>query len=171
MKNNEDVERFDEPPAWRTKNEEDNQTRTCAWLRFRPPTGVCPRPARARDLFGQRARRSRKPARTVEILLNEMDYAPARIEVKRGEAVSFSCCANVGKEDHEFLLATTKENLAHAVEMKKASAHGRRPQRRPGSHRNKTAEISLEVQQGRHVRILTHDSPDRDLRHGRPTSP
>ena len=26
----------------------------------------------------------KKPARTIEILMNEMDYAPARIEVKRG---------------------------------------------------------------------------------------
>jgi len=58
-----------------------------------------------------------KPARTIEILLNEMDYAPARIEVRRGEQIRF-VLRNVGKEDHEFLLATPKENLAHAVEMK-----------------------------------------------------
>ena len=60
----------------------------------------------------------KKPARTIEILLNEMDYTPARIEVKRGEQVRF-VLRNVGKEDHEFLLATTKENLAHAEVMKK----------------------------------------------------
>ena len=60
----------------------------------------------------------KKPARTIEILLNEMDYAPARIEVKRGEQIRF-VLRNVGKEDHEFLLATTKENLAHAEVMKK----------------------------------------------------
>ncbi|MDD1522551.1 copper resistance protein [Bradyrhizobium sp. WBAH42] len=60
----------------------------------------------------------KKPARTIEILLNEMDYTPAKIEVKRGEQIRF-VLRNVGKEDHEFLLATTKENLAHAVEMKK----------------------------------------------------
>ena len=59
-----------------------------------------------------------KPARTIEILLNEMDYTPARIEVRRGEQIRF-VLRNVGKEDHEFLLATPKENLAHAVEMKK----------------------------------------------------
>ncbi len=60
----------------------------------------------------------KKPARTVEILMNEMDYAPAKIEVKRGEQIRF-VLRNVGKEDHEFLLATTKENLAHAEVMKK----------------------------------------------------
>ncbi|RXG85466.1 copper resistance protein [Bradyrhizobium vignae] len=60
----------------------------------------------------------KKPARTVEVLLNEMDYTPAKIEVKRGEQIRF-VLRNVGKEDHEFLLATTKENLAHADEMKK----------------------------------------------------
>jgi uncharacterized cupredoxin-like copper-binding protein len=60
----------------------------------------------------------KQPARTIEILLNEMDYAPARIEVKRGEQIRF-VLRNVGKEDHEFLLATPKENLAHAEVMKK----------------------------------------------------
>lgn len=60
----------------------------------------------------------KKPARTIEILMNEMDYTPTKIEVKRGEQIRF-VLRNVGKEDHEFLLATTKENLAHAEVMKK----------------------------------------------------
>ncbi|MDA9498360.1 cupredoxin domain-containing protein [Bradyrhizobium sp. CCBAU 11357] len=60
----------------------------------------------------------KKPARTIEILMSEMDYTPAKIEVKRGEQIRF-VLRNVGKEDHEFLLATTKENLAHADQMKK----------------------------------------------------
>ncbi|MBW7971386.1 cupredoxin family protein [Bradyrhizobium sp. BR 10289] len=60
----------------------------------------------------------KKPARTIEILMNEMDYTPSKIEVKRGEQVRF-VLRNVGKEDHEFLLATAKENLAHAEVMKK----------------------------------------------------
>ncbi|MDF0492862.1 MULTISPECIES: cupredoxin family protein [Bradyrhizobium] len=60
----------------------------------------------------------KKPARTIEILMNEMDYTPAKIEVKRGEQIRF-VLRNVGKEDHEFLLATPKENLAHAEQMKK----------------------------------------------------
>ncbi|WP_373568259.1 cupredoxin domain-containing protein [Bradyrhizobium cajani] len=60
----------------------------------------------------------KKPARTIEIAMSEMDYAPSRIEVKRGEQIRF-VLRNVGKEDHEFLLATPKENLAHAEVMKK----------------------------------------------------
>jgi uncharacterized cupredoxin-like copper-binding protein len=60
----------------------------------------------------------KKPARTIEISLSEMSYEPSRIEVKRGEQIRF-VLRNVGKEDHEFLLATTKENLAHAEIMKK----------------------------------------------------
>ncbi|GLR88392.1 cupredoxin domain-containing protein [Bradyrhizobium iriomotense] len=59
-----------------------------------------------------------KPARTIEIALSEMAYEPSRITVKRGEQIRF-VLRNVGKEDHEFLLATTKENLAHAEVMKK----------------------------------------------------
>ena len=59
-----------------------------------------------------------KPARTIEIAMSEMDFAPDRIEVKRGEQIRF-VLRNVGTEDHEFLLATTAENLKHAELMKK----------------------------------------------------
>ena len=58
-----------------------------------------------------------KPSRTIEVLLNEMDFTPARIEVSRGEQIRF-VIRNVGTEDHEFLLATTAENLKHAALMK-----------------------------------------------------
>ena len=60
----------------------------------------------------------RKPARTVEVIMKEMAYEPWSIEVKRGEQIRF-VIRNAGTEDHEFLLATTKENLAHAEMMKK----------------------------------------------------
>jgi len=59
-----------------------------------------------------------KPSRTIEIAMNEMDFAPANIEVKRGEQIRI-VLRNVGTEDHEFLLATTEENLKHAELMKK----------------------------------------------------
>lgn len=59
-----------------------------------------------------------QPARTIEIAMSEMEYEPSRIEVKRGEQIRF-LLRNVGTEDHEFLLATTKENLKHAAVMKK----------------------------------------------------
>jgi uncharacterized cupredoxin-like copper-binding protein len=60
----------------------------------------------------------REPSRTIEIEMDEMSYEPITIEVKRGEQVRF-VLHNVGTEDHEFLLATTKENLKHAEVMKK----------------------------------------------------
>lgn len=81
-----------------------------------------------------------KPARTIEILMNEMDYTPARIEVRRGEQIRF-VLRNVGREDHEFLLATARENLAHAAEMKK---HPHMEHDDPNAVRlapNRTAEI------------------------------
>ena len=59
-----------------------------------------------------------KPARTVEVVMTEMEYKPFLIEVKRGEQIRF-VIRNAGTEDHEFLLSTTKENLAHAEMMKK----------------------------------------------------
>ena len=54
----------------------------------------------------------KKPSRTIEVEMSEMEYAPHRIEVKRGEQIRF-VIRNAGKEDHEFLLATTEENLEH----------------------------------------------------------
>ena len=59
----------------------------------------------------------KKPSRTVEIEMSEMAYTPSRIEVKRGEQIRF-VVRNAGKEDHEFLLATTEENLKHGEVMK-----------------------------------------------------
>jgi uncharacterized cupredoxin-like copper-binding protein len=59
-----------------------------------------------------------KPARTIEIAMSEMSYELSNISVKRGEQIRF-VLRNVGREDHEFLLATTKENLQHAEVMKK----------------------------------------------------
>jgi uncharacterized cupredoxin-like copper-binding protein len=60
----------------------------------------------------------KKPARTIEIAMSEMAFEPFKIEVKRGEQVRF-VLRNAGTEDHEFLLATTEENLKHAELMKK----------------------------------------------------
>lgn len=60
----------------------------------------------------------KKPAREIVVLMSEMDYTPASIEVKRGEQIRF-VVRNVGTEAHEFLLATTAENLKHGEAMKK----------------------------------------------------
>ena len=59
----------------------------------------------------------KKPARTIQVEMSEMAYTPARIEVKRGEQIRF-VVRNIGKEEHEFLLATTAENLKHGEAMK-----------------------------------------------------
>jgi len=50
--------------------------------------------------------------------MSEMEFTPSRIDVKRGEQIRF-VIRNAGKEDHEFLLATTEDNLKHADAMKK----------------------------------------------------
>jgi uncharacterized cupredoxin-like copper-binding protein len=60
----------------------------------------------------------KKPAREIAVSMNEMDYSPAVIEVKRGEQIRF-VIRNAGTEAHEFLLATTAENLKHGEAMKK----------------------------------------------------
>ena len=66
----------------------------------------------------------KKPARTVEIVMkeNEGDYAmmfiPDRVEVRSGEQIRFRL-RNAGVRDHEFVLATVKDNLAHMKEMAK----------------------------------------------------
>jgi uncharacterized cupredoxin-like copper-binding protein len=64
----------------------------------------------------------KKPARTVKVSMIEdgkkMLFEPAQVEVKRGEQIRF-VLMNGGTEDHEFILATQKENRKHAEEMKK----------------------------------------------------
>lgn len=64
----------------------------------------------------------KKPARIMQVTMNEasgkMMFIPARIEIKRGEQIKF-ILRNNGELDHEFVLATTAENLKHAEEMKK----------------------------------------------------
>jgi uncharacterized cupredoxin-like copper-binding protein len=60
----------------------------------------------------------KKPSREIVVEMSEMDYLPSRIEVKRGEQIKF-IVRNVGTEDHEFLLASTEDNLEHAATMRK----------------------------------------------------
>jgi len=64
----------------------------------------------------------KKPARIVQVVMREGDgkmmFIPARVEVKRGEQIKFML-RNNGELDHEFVLATTEENVKHAKEMEK----------------------------------------------------
>jgi uncharacterized cupredoxin-like copper-binding protein len=65
---------------------------------------------------------SKKPARIVQVVMREGDgkmmFIPDRLGIKRGEQVRF-ILRNNGELEHEFVLATTKENVKHAEEMKK----------------------------------------------------
>jgi uncharacterized cupredoxin-like copper-binding protein len=64
----------------------------------------------------------KKPARIVLVTMREGDgkmmFFPDRIEIKRGEQIRFKL-RNVGELEHEFVLATTEENVKHAKEMEK----------------------------------------------------
>jgi uncharacterized cupredoxin-like copper-binding protein len=64
----------------------------------------------------------KQPARTVKVSMQEdgkkMYFEPSRIVVRKGEQIRF-VIFNDGSEKHEFVLATVKENLKHAVAMKK----------------------------------------------------
>jgi uncharacterized cupredoxin-like copper-binding protein len=64
----------------------------------------------------------KKASRTVEITMEEtsgaMLFTPSKVTVRKGEQIRF-VLRNIGKKDHEFVLATTKENLKHAEEMKR----------------------------------------------------
>ena len=63
-----------------------------------------------------------KPARVVQVTMGEMDgkmmFMPTKIDVKKGEQIKF-VLRNNGELEHEFVLATTAENLKHAEAMKK----------------------------------------------------
>ena len=64
----------------------------------------------------------KKPARTVEVTMKEGDgtmaFVPDKVEVKRGEQIRF-VIRNVGELPHEFVLASTADNLKHAALMQK----------------------------------------------------
>jgi uncharacterized cupredoxin-like copper-binding protein len=64
----------------------------------------------------------KKRARIILITMREEDgkmmFIPDRVEIKRGEQIRFML-TNSGELDHEFILATTAENVKHAEEMKK----------------------------------------------------
>lgn len=64
----------------------------------------------------------KKPFRVVEIQMREgdgaMSYAPARIEVRKGEQIKF-VLKNAGALDHEFLLDSVEHNAKHKIVMQK----------------------------------------------------
>ena len=64
----------------------------------------------------------KRPFRVVEILMTDgpgtMAYAPARLEIRRGEQIKF-VLKNVGVVDHEFLIDSFANNAKHKQEMEK----------------------------------------------------
>jgi uncharacterized cupredoxin-like copper-binding protein len=64
----------------------------------------------------------KRPARVIQVTMREGDgrmlFVPDRLEIKRGEQIRF-VLTNNGELEHEFVLATTAENVKHAEDMKK----------------------------------------------------
>jgi len=64
----------------------------------------------------------KKPSRTIEITMQEgvgkMMFKPEKLVINKGEQIRFKL-KNNGFLPHEFLLATTEENIKHAEEMKR----------------------------------------------------
>jgi uncharacterized cupredoxin-like copper-binding protein len=64
----------------------------------------------------------KKRARAIVVTMKEgdgtMSFVPDRLEIRRGEQVRF-VLQNIGELEHEFVLASTEENLKHAEVMKK----------------------------------------------------
>jgi len=63
-----------------------------------------------------------KPFRTIKVTMAEsagkMSFVPDHVEVRKGEQIKF-VLYNSGALEHEFVLATAKENRKHAEAMKK----------------------------------------------------
>jgi uncharacterized cupredoxin-like copper-binding protein len=64
----------------------------------------------------------RKPSRIIQVTMGERDgkmlFVPARLEVRKGDQIKF-VLRNNGELEHEFVLASTADNLKHAEAMKK----------------------------------------------------
>lgn len=65
----------------------------------------------------------KKPSRMILVTMKETDdgkmvYIPSKFVIKKGEQVRF-IITNAGEIPHEFVLASTEDNLKHAEEMKK----------------------------------------------------
>ncbi|WP_246660873.1 MULTISPECIES: cupredoxin domain-containing protein [unclassified Tardiphaga] len=65
---------------------------------------------------------AKKPGRIVQVTMTEangkMLFTPGKVEIRKDEQIRFTL-RNSGALDHEFVLATTAENLKHAESMKK----------------------------------------------------
>ena len=110
-------------------------------------------------------------SRIIQVSMEERDgkmlYVPAQVEIRKGETIKFVIYNN-GELDHEFVLASTEENLEHAeMMMKNPEMRARRPECK--TRRSEANERDhLEVHQAGPVRICMSDpgpSGCRDDRH------
>ena len=130
--------------------------------------GIClPGPGRAHEAHSSFSAGEpgdpKKPARVVNVKMFEgsgkMGFEPARIEVRKGEQVRF-VLQNNGEEDHEFVLATVRDNRKHAEVVKTHSDMEHDDPEREARVAARERRARLEVQQARGVRIrLSHPRP------------
>jgi uncharacterized cupredoxin-like copper-binding protein len=94
----------------------------------------------------------------------KMMFMPNKVEVKKGEQIKFML-RNNGELDHEFVLATTQENLENADMMKK------NPEMRhvdPNARRvapKQTSELVWKIHQAGRVRVCMPDPGPSRRRH------
>ena len=86
------------------------------------PGRAQPRPGHGESFSAGEPGDPKKPSKIVQVTMGEWDgkmlFAPARLEVKKGEQIKF-VLRNNGELDHEFVLASTADNLKHAEAMQK----------------------------------------------------
>ena len=103
--------------------------RRCSFLAFLVALGAlalaAPVPVGAHDAGAFSAGEPgnpKRPAKTIRVTMREGDgkmlYEPEKLEVRQGEQIRF-VIINAGELPHEFVLASTKDNLKHAELMKK----------------------------------------------------
>ena len=88
-----------------------------------PASGAEGPPGHSHDTFtAGEPGNPKRPARIVQVVMREIDgkmlFIPEKLEVRRGEQIRF-VLTNNGALDHEFVLASTEDNLKHAELMKK----------------------------------------------------
>lgn len=96
---------------------------------------------------------AKKPGRIVQVTMTEangkMLFTPGKVEIRKDEQIRFTL-RNSGALDHEFVLATTAENLKHAESMKRIPTWSTTIPT-PRNWLPERAAISSEVHQGRGV--------------------
>ena len=86
----------------------------------------------------------------------KMLFVPARLEIKKGEQIKF-VLRNNGELEHEFVLASTADNLKHAEAMQKHPDMAHEEPNGKAARAEEDRRDGLEIHQGRRVRICLPD--------------